>query len=649
MFASKISTFFAGFVLLCVLGAYAQDYSYVQYNVQNGLAGSTVYDAVQDKDGFVWFATESGVSRFDGTSFKNFSTKDGLPDDEVLKLFVDSRNRVWMIPFNKTICYYSGDKFHTQSNDSTLKSLQMKSEIISIAEDMEGNILLQEATISHILNARNFFEIAPISDDRRFILFGGTNNSRGFKIGVSTVGNLSIFSMAEGKYRFIRSIHYPPNIRGMTQQGLLSDKWEIFKIEDSIHVYSCVGKKYYNLLAPQDLISFSAINDSIFFMNTRNGSYSFSNTSNIATDAFLKNHSVSSVFRDNENNYWFTTFEDGVFRLPNTQIKIALTNNQASISFPIYSMEQDKTKIYAGSNNANIFILDKKKESITDNILLNKLSGRVMAIRKDSTNGILYIGTDHGLLKRDHQNESILVYSRAIKSIELITEGLLAASNANAFIYDNTKKVEKDIWPERSTVCSAVDNNIYVGTITGLFLVKGHAAPQFLGNKYSMLKNRITDISVSNQKVIWIATDGKGIIGLKGENMLYSFNSTNGLSSNNCKSLYCQGNIVWAGTDKGLNKITISGENFNIVKFDINDGFPSNIINTINADSSIVYLGTPKGLVFFNESKLNKESKCLLKMLKTTVGDKEISEYTIQISLKTVSYTHLTLPTNREV
>ena len=65
----------------------AQSYNYVHYNTQDGLAGSTVYDMCQDKDGFMWFATENGLSRYDGTHFTNFTVKDGLPDNEVLKVF----------------------------------------------------------------------------------------------------------------------------------------------------------------------------------------------------------------------------------------------------------------------------------------------------------------------------------------------------------------------------------------------------------------------------------------------------------------------------------------------------------------------------------------------------------------------------------
>src|SRR5215813_3383542 len=113
-------------LLLCLLtgaASMAQEHSYINYDVKDGLAGSTVYDLCQDKFGFIWFATEAGVSRFDGSHFKNFTTADGLPETEIIKLFPDSKGRVWMSPFKNSICYYYEGKIYNQENDSLLKAI----------------------------------------------------------------------------------------------------------------------------------------------------------------------------------------------------------------------------------------------------------------------------------------------------------------------------------------------------------------------------------------------------------------------------------------------------------------------------------------------------------------------------------------------
>src|ERR1043165_8704885 len=88
------------------LYSFCQEYGYSHYDSRDGLAGSTVYSMVQDKEGFLWFGTDIGLSRFDGTHFKNFTRADGLPDNEIIQLFADSKGRIWISPFKKSICYY---------------------------------------------------------------------------------------------------------------------------------------------------------------------------------------------------------------------------------------------------------------------------------------------------------------------------------------------------------------------------------------------------------------------------------------------------------------------------------------------------------------------------------------------------------------
>ena len=98
----------------------AQEYSYTRYDIQHGLAGSNVFCMLQDRQGFLWFGTETGVSRFDGSQFKNFTAVHGLPDNQVLGMSEDSKGRIWMAPFNKAICYYYKGKIYNQHNDSLL-------------------------------------------------------------------------------------------------------------------------------------------------------------------------------------------------------------------------------------------------------------------------------------------------------------------------------------------------------------------------------------------------------------------------------------------------------------------------------------------------------------------------------------------------
>jgi ligand-binding sensor domain-containing protein len=73
--------------------------------VKEGMAGSTVYMIAQDKLGFIWLGTEAGLSRFNGSTFENFTTEDGLPDNEVLNIFSALDGRIWVQCFKNDVSY----------------------------------------------------------------------------------------------------------------------------------------------------------------------------------------------------------------------------------------------------------------------------------------------------------------------------------------------------------------------------------------------------------------------------------------------------------------------------------------------------------------------------------------------------------------
>jgi len=69
-------------------------------SVDDGLAQETVLAIVQDPDGFMWFGTQSGLSRYDGYRFTNYRNVIGdastLANNWVRVLYVDRKGRLWI-------------------------------------------------------------------------------------------------------------------------------------------------------------------------------------------------------------------------------------------------------------------------------------------------------------------------------------------------------------------------------------------------------------------------------------------------------------------------------------------------------------------------------------------------------------------------
>src|SRR5579872_6115420 len=73
------AVFFAGHLLALNPKVAVTQYMQAVWSTQSGLPQSSVYSIAQTPDGYLWFATEEGLARFDGMRFTVFDRGNGLP------------------------------------------------------------------------------------------------------------------------------------------------------------------------------------------------------------------------------------------------------------------------------------------------------------------------------------------------------------------------------------------------------------------------------------------------------------------------------------------------------------------------------------------------------------------------------------------
>jgi ligand-binding sensor domain-containing protein len=66
------------------------------YTTHDGLAGNIVFSMTRDKDGAWWFGTNKGVSRFDGKHWQTLSREDGLFGDSVYAVAAAPNGNIWV-------------------------------------------------------------------------------------------------------------------------------------------------------------------------------------------------------------------------------------------------------------------------------------------------------------------------------------------------------------------------------------------------------------------------------------------------------------------------------------------------------------------------------------------------------------------------
>jgi ligand-binding sensor domain-containing protein len=129
------------FLLFCYSHvASAQTPSYIHYSVPEGLPSSEVYDVYQDKKGFVWFATDNGVAKYDGNQLEIFQVNEGLTDPVVFGIVEDLKGRIWFRTFSGKICYYNNNQIYPYQFNVELSNLSKNSYLFSLQVDSLDNV-----------------------------------------------------------------------------------------------------------------------------------------------------------------------------------------------------------------------------------------------------------------------------------------------------------------------------------------------------------------------------------------------------------------------------------------------------------------------------------------------------------------------------
>jgi two-component sensor histidine kinase len=103
-------------VIIMLLFLYNESYGQKlgQYNLSmsNGLPSNHVYGLLKDRYGYLWIATERGAVKYNGYEFKTFGMQDGIANDDIWKMYEDSKGRIWLGNISHEIGYIYRDRYH---------------------------------------------------------------------------------------------------------------------------------------------------------------------------------------------------------------------------------------------------------------------------------------------------------------------------------------------------------------------------------------------------------------------------------------------------------------------------------------------------------------------------------------------------------
>lgn len=591
----------------------SQDYSYTHYDISDGLAGSTIYCITQDKEGFIWLGTETGVSRFDGTHFRNFTTKDGLPDVEVLEMHTDSRGRVWMAPFRKSICYFFQGKIYNQENDPLLMKMHFRGTVENFAEDAAGNVLIQERTALHLVSPAG--EVTEIDSIGLAPIAGCHAVSRSMDGHFLVQEKDTLFEFTGNRFTSLFHIYAQDDIRVPNficlSPGIIAwhyrNHWTCIRSVTTGAVrFVPFGFSHFRH------VSFTLLDDSIVCKNESNGSTQYTLGSPLSR-SFLEGVEVSRTFRDDEGNTWFTTIGRGLYRLNSYEFRNISLMRPGYEACAVNAIKKTGRELLVGTSRNSVFRFGlQPMRSLGVRQLSEHERKRILFIDTLDKGRMVY-GTDFTLDIHSQKHTEEKLYHLNVKYAFLKKDGkLLVAGSAGVFLVDMDKPYRIDtIWRERATAIFYKNDTTWFGTLNGLYRITGDHAISYLGQEIPFLRKRIASIVGGEDGALWIAPyDDAGIIGIRNGAVIRQIGQLQGLTSDICRTLAIQHNWLWVGTDKGLNRVDLLHPDSAVVQYTANDGLGSNVINTILVDSPMVYVGTPAGLSLFDETKVDKRSIC---------------------------------------
>ena len=303
-------------------------YSARLYNAENGLPTSDANIVFSSSDGFILIGGNSGLIRYDGTSFERQSSVGGITG--VNTIFEDSKGRLWIGSGDNGItCLNKGESMHFSYNEGLLSS-----SVHAICEDGYGNILIGTTHGIYLIDADlnlNFLNdgrtsgeyIVNLCADGSGTVYGNTKEGSVFRIrDLQVTDYYSPYDLACG---FIASLSPGPensgavwlgNSNGILCRGSFDDGFadlEYFYLSYYSDVTDETGTTLIPETEPIKHIGYMA--GTVWVTTDRRIFYLNSEKDFVRLENIPMNNAINSMAEDFEGNLWFSSSSQGVMKI----------------------------------------------------------------------------------------------------------------------------------------------------------------------------------------------------------------------------------------------------------------------------------------------------------------------------------------------
>jgi signal transduction histidine kinase/ligand-binding sensor domain-containing protein/DNA-binding response OmpR family regulator len=685
---------------------------YERLSTASGLSQSSVYKIIQDKKGFLWFATSDGLNRYDGHNFKIYrndpSDPKTLSGSEIFTIGVDDDGNLWVGTRNSGLNkieletgiitrFTKGPAGQDLSNSSIPSILNIGNGRMGVAVLGIG-YLVYDIRTNQVIKSESEWNNPLVKEVARLF----KHSSGAVWMGTRTGYLLSqINSRSYIPYQFGAS-NYRVRALFETKNGDIlvgTDGRGIYRFNPKTQQFKVVFFQASDPLSRQNIVT-SLAKDALhnLWIGTDNGVYKlngeeFNSYTNIPSnpdpELGLTSNSVMSLFTDSNQNTWVGTWEAGLnisfFQKPRFSVLRYKPNTlQGLLSNKVSTLLADGDKgVWVGSNVGLSYF--NHKSGLVTHYLKSASSNKLNSTETYDVNFIHPVG-DGGvwvglwgkginLFTKEHQlidfpfkpgaREANFTTLEPFKS-----EFLLGTAGMGVVAFNPITKKYRVPFPElsnsnlanKSIAAIRVLNGkeIWVGTIGfGLYVydiaTRKIRVYKKTAERGALSYNHVNKIYQDSRGRIWVMTQGGGLNEYLGpERGFKVFTVKDGLASNSLRGMVedAKGDL-WFSTNGGISKMDAKTSKF--VNFEEADGLQGKefMTNAIAKNSqSWLFFGGVNGLNYLKSDSLRMRLNVppvYFTKLKIFNKEVEVGDENSPLSVDILSTKHLILQPDQTV
>lgn len=616
--------------LLKILPAYSQEQSLIFQNLDSddGLSQNSVYSIFKDRYGFMWFATQDGLNRYDGYKFSVFkhneNDKNSIAANDIFTLCEDNQSNIWIGTRIAGLSKFDRrtNKFQNFRNDSTKSNSLSNDRITALFNDRSQKIWIGTANGLNLFDRKTnsfirFFSDPHDANSLSANYIKSIYEDKAGRLWVGTASGLNLFNKQTGKC--IRYLNKP------TDQTTISNNSITAILEDDLRQLWVGSENGLNLFDEKQkaFIRYKV---------------------NVDNNTTVGINPITSIAKGQKNQLWLGT---------NTHLQLFDTQHRKFIPIVekdskgkrmegngIRSLFEDPQGIlWVGCLSLGINKFDRNLSffpSLKTGQKTAEVAGNIIRGMAEDIKGDLYVGTDAGLQYINRKTNVITYYQHKVRdktSLSSNYTSCVLASKQHDEVWVGTFESGVDCLDTKSgvfkhytygsdayhlsdSIISALMEdkygNIWLGMDKGGVNVFNRQTKTFTkyihqkNNKNSLVDNIAEAFMQDKAGNIWIGSYDSGITVYNPSNKKFTrLNLANSQLSSNVVSCFYQDSkgIIWVGTmEGGFNKYDSKTKKFKA--YTEQQGLINNVVYFITEDSKgYLWFSTNQGVVRFDPVK----------------------------------------------